>query len=113
MTEGDYYQQPETYWDRVHVPFGHGPLDLLISLPMIIPLLMLGLASIFYAPLRPPGVLMPRWGRSIAKAVGPYLLYCSLALWHFGERLWLALVLGVLGAVATAMTIWQAKHRSR
>jgi hypothetical protein len=95
MTEGQ-----SSYWDRVHLPIGHGPVDFLISLPLIIPPLTLLIAFQFYVPLSGKP-LLPRW----KELVGAYLLYCAFAFWHFHAPWLLVLVAAVLGAILCAAVV--------
>jgi len=45
--------------------------------------------------------------------IGPYLLYCSFAAWHFWGPWWVTLLVALLGTVVSAMgvfDIWKAKR---
>ena len=58
------------------------------------------------------------WERWISKripksVIGPYLLYCSFAAWHFRWPNWMILLVAVWGIVVSAMgvfDVWKAKH---
>jgi len=63
-----------------------------------------------------PGVIgfwlpLERWipDKMQNKIIGPYLLYCALAIWHFKERWWLALMAGLLGVGVSAAAIFDLR----
>lgn len=53
------------------------------------------------------------WGRWIPKIpntiIGPYLLYCAFAIWHFKQSWWIVLWVGLLGVAVSAWAIFDLR----
>lgn len=43
------------------------------------------------------------------KIVGPYLLYCAFAIWHFKQPWWIVSLLGLWGITVSAMAIFDLR----
>lgn len=62
-----------------------------------------------------PGVPWERWIRKrISKSIlGPYLLYCSFATWHFGGQWWEIFLVAAAGIVVSAMAVFDVLKAKR
>src|SRR5438477_5239175 len=53
------------------------------------------------------------WERWIAKIpnpiIGPYLLYCAFAIWHFKQPWWIVVWVGLLGIAISAWAIFDLR----
>src|SRR4029077_14381127 len=53
------------------------------------------------------------WERWIAKIpntiIGPYLLYCAFAIWHFKQPWWIVLWVGLLGMPVSAVAVFDLR----
>lgn len=74
-------------------------LDVLIFVPLILTL--------------PPLWLVPweRWipDKTFNTIIGPYLLYCAFAIWHFKEPGWAFRVVGLMGATFSATAAYDLR----
>lgn len=43
------------------------------------------------------------------KIIGPYLLYCAFAIWHFKQPWWIVLMAGLGGIAVSAMAIFDLR----
>jgi hypothetical protein len=103
ISEEDFYQQTD-YWERANDGLARwlglqhlAAIDVVILVPLI-PLF--ALLIIWWAPWEP-------WvWKNVPKAIiGPYLLYCAFAFWHFHAASWVVLLVAVIGAVVCAIAI--------
>jgi hypothetical protein len=77
--------------------------------------------SLFYILLIPAFLVIGTWPlpwerwipRTIpTKVVGPYLLFCACAAWHFNQPWWFVLLIAAVGAVVTGNAVFELR-RSR
>lgn len=80
---------------------------------------------LIFIPLIPAFLVLAAWPlpwerwipRRVPKSIlGPYLLYCSFAAWHFRGPSWMILLAAASGVVASAMGVfgvWKAKRLKR
>jgi hypothetical protein len=111
MTENNFYQH-NGYGEQVadnlanwlglpHVT----ALDVAILVPLI-PVMVLGI--IWWAP-------WETWvWKNVPKAIiGPYLLYCAFAFWHFHARSWLVVLVATIGIVACVFAVKEIQGRGK
>ena len=111
MTEEEFYRQP-SYSQResdnldrflgLHLT----TLDVVILLPLI-PLLP------FLVTWWLPWERWIPWRKLPKAVVGPYLLYCAFAAWHFNMHWWVVLIPAILGTAVCAAALKQIIVRKR
>jgi len=56
-----------------------------------------------------------RWIPNVVpkKIIGPYLLYCAFAIWHFKQPWWIILIIGLVGIAVSAAAIFDQRKARR
>ncbi len=74
------------------------PIDVLVFIPLI--------------PVIPFGWLpWERWipDKAFSKIIGPYLLYCAFAVWHFKLSVWGVWTIGLMGVAFSAVPVFELR----
>jgi hypothetical protein len=69
---------------------------------------------LIFTPLIPAMTWFLPWERWVPeiipkKIVGPYLLYCAFAIWHFKQSWWIVLLFGLMGTTVSAAAIFDLR----
>jgi hypothetical protein len=56
-----------------------------------------------------------RWIPNVVpkKIIGPCLLYCAFAIWHFKQPWWIILIIGLVGIAVSAAAIFDLRKARR
>jgi hypothetical protein len=53
------------------------------------------------------------WSKLPLYLVGPYLLYCAFAAWHFGIHWWFVLIIAIVGTVVSGAATVKLVHAAK